>query len=73
MRRLAALRGPKGEVWLSAAERGAAGMLRADFGAGESGLVRGSDWMAADGIDARRVERTGIGNGAAMRLARWCR
>lgn len=47
MRRLAALKGPKGEPWLSQAELSAAGKLRADWAAGELGLVRGSDWTAA--------------------------
>ncbi len=47
MRRLAALKGPKGESWLSQAELSAAGKLRADWSVGELGLVRGCDWMAA--------------------------
>jgi hypothetical protein len=47
MRRLAALRGPGGELWLSQAELDAAAKLRADWAVGEIGLVRGSDWMAA--------------------------
>ncbi len=44
MRRLAALKGPNGEPWLSQAELGAAGKLRSDWSAGELSLVRGSDW-----------------------------
>ena len=47
MRRLAALKGPNGEPWLSQAELGAAGKLRSDWSAGELSLVRGSDWLAA--------------------------
>lgn len=46
-RRLAALKGPKGEPWLSQTELSAAGKLRSDWAIGELGLVRGSDWMAA--------------------------
>lgn len=47
MRKLAALKGPKGESWLSQTELSAAGKLRADWAVGELGLVRGSDWLAA--------------------------
>lgn len=47
MRKLAALRGPGGEPWLSPVELAAAGKLRADWAAGEIGLVRGSDWTGA--------------------------
>ena len=44
MRKLAALRGPSGDPWLSPIELSAAGKLRADWAVGEIGLVRGSDW-----------------------------
>lgn len=47
MRRLAALKGPNGEPWLSQAELSAAGKLRSDWSVGELGLVRGSDWLGA--------------------------
>jgi len=68
MRRLAALRGPRGEPWLSAPELAAAGKLRADWAIGEIGLVRGSDWMAAPmGSGAR-----GAGNAQEAAMARRC-
>ncbi|MEZ5996010.1 MAG: DUF6456 domain-containing protein [Hyphomonadaceae bacterium] len=47
LRRLAALRGPAGEPWLSPVEMGAAATLRADWERGEIGLMRGSDWSDA--------------------------
>lgn len=46
LRRLATLRGPKGEPWLTDAELAAAARLRNDWAVGEIGLVRGSDWRA---------------------------
>lgn len=68
MRRLAALRGGKGEPWLSPAELAAAGKLRADWAVGEIGLVRGADWMAAPrGAGAR-----GAGNAQEAAMARRC-
>lgn len=68
MRRLAAMRGMRGEPWLSQAELAAAGKLRADWAIGEIGLVRGSDWMAAPtGSSAR-----GPGNAQEAAMARRC-
>lgn len=68
MRRLAALRGPKGEPWLSQAELAAAGRLRSDWAQGEAGAVRGSDWLAAPiGSTAR-----GPGNAHEAAMARRC-
>ncbi len=67
MRRLAALKGPKGEPWLSHAELSAAGKLRADWAIGELGLVRGSDWMAAPMGSTR-----GPGNAQEAAMARRC-
>jgi hypothetical protein len=68
MRKLAAMRGPNGEPWLSQAELAAAGKLRADWAVGEMGLVRVSDWMAAPmGSSAR-----GPANAQEMAMARRC-
>lgn len=67
MRRLAALRGPKGEPWLSQTELLAASKLRADWSVGEVGLVRGSDWMAAPMGTTR-----GPGNAQEAAMARRC-
>lgn len=68
MRRLAALRGAKGEPWLSQAELAAAGRLRSDWALGEIGVVRGSDWLAAPmGSTAR-----GPGNAQEAAMARRC-
>lgn len=68
MRRLAAMRGPAGEPWLSQAELSAAGKMRADWATGEIGLVRGSDWMAAPMGGAAR----GPGNAQEAAMARRC-
>lgn len=67
MRRLAALKGLKGEPWLSQAEISAAGKLRADWAVGEPGLVRCSDWMAAPMGSTR-----GPGNAQEAAMARRC-
>lgn len=68
MRRLAALRGLRGEPWLSQAELSAASKLRTDWAICEIGLVRGSDWMAAPmGATAR-----GPGNAQEAAMARRC-
>jgi hypothetical protein len=68
MRRLAALRGAKGEPWLNQAELAAAGRLRSDWALGEIGMVRGSDWLAAPmGSTAR-----GPGNAQEAAMARRC-
>ncbi|MBX3430741.1 MAG: hypothetical protein KF779_14250 [Hyphomonadaceae bacterium] len=67
MRRLAALKGPQGEPWLSQAELSAAGKLRSDWAAGELGLVRGSDWTAPP-IGTTR----GLGNVHDAAMARRC-
>lgn len=67
MRRLATLRGPNGEPWLSQAELAAAGKLRADWAVGEIGLVCGADWLAAPRGDAR-----GPANAQEAALARRC-
>lgn len=67
MRRLAALRGPKGEPWLNQAELSAAGRLRADFAVGEIGIVRGSDWLAAPMGTTR-----GAANAQEAAMARRC-
>ncbi|MCX7359812.1 MAG: DUF6456 domain-containing protein [Alphaproteobacteria bacterium] len=67
MRRLAALRGLKGEPWLSQAELSAAGKLRSDWSVGELGLVRGSDWLAPPMGTTR-----GPGNAQESAMARRC-
>lgn len=68
MRKLAALKGPDGEAWLSQAELSAAARLRADWVVGEGGLVRVSDWTAAPmGSSAR-----GPGNAQEAAMARRC-
>lgn len=67
MRRLAALKGPKGEPWLSQVELSAAGKLRADWSVGELGLMRGSDWLAAPKGTTR-----GPANAQEAAMARRC-
>lgn len=68
MRKLAALKGPEGEPWLSAEELSAASRLRADWIVGEGGVVRVSDWTAAPiGSSAR-----GPGNAQEAAMARRC-
>lgn len=46
LRKLAALPGVDGGLWLSASELQAAQMLRNDWEASQAGLTRGSDWSA---------------------------
>lgn len=68
MRKLAALRGPDGAAWLSEAELSAAGKLRADWMAGELGLVRGSDWTGSPMGSAPRA----ASNAQEIAMARRC-
>jgi hypothetical protein len=56
------LRDATGKPWLSGAELAAAARLRADWEAGEQGLVRGSDWTAPPKGAAPR----GAGSDAAL-------
>jgi hypothetical protein len=62
MRRLAALRDGAGKPWLNSNELAAAVRLRADWEAGEQGLVRGSDW----GAPPKGAARRGAGGDAAL-------
>ncbi len=68
MRKLAALRGPNGAAWLSETELAAAGKLRADWVAGEIGLVRGADWA---GSPIGSAPRNGS-NAQEVMMARRC-
>lgn len=47
IKRLAGLRDAAGAAWLNGDELAAATRLRADWEAGQAGLLRGSDWTAA--------------------------
>lgn len=68
VRRLASLRDGGGKPWLDAHEIAAAERLRADWEAGQAGLVRGSDWSAAPMSRGSR----GVGNAHERALAARC-
>jgi hypothetical protein len=68
MKRLAALRDQSGKPWFTAAELAVAERLRADWLAGEIGMLRGSDWAAPP---QSRVSR-GPGSAAESAMIRCC-
>ncbi len=68
LKRLAALRDSAGNQWFTRVELVAAERLRADWLAGEIGMVRGSDWAAPPQSGASR----GPGNATESAMIRCC-
>ncbi len=68
LKRLSALRGADGRPWLAAEEQAAAQRLRADWEAGQIGLVRGADWSAPP----RSQNTRGPGSAAENAMAAGC-